>query len=119
MKKGLIVLGVAGLLAGSVALMAGGKNEGDEARARAVLADKTLEDLTAQAEGPTSLGPPDLTDPVINAVLEELKDPESAGGLLRIARRHGCSMQQVKDLARWRNERLTELQEAQAEPIEK
>jgi len=120
MKKGLIVLGVAGLLAGSVALMAGGKGPvEDRAVADAVVENMGAAELSGQEQGPTSSGPPDLTPAVVQAVLEELKDVEANGGLLRIARRHGCSQGQVKLILQARNKRLSELAEVQAEPIEK
>jgi len=110
MKNGLVAIGVVGLLACSVVLIAGGKGPvEDRAVADTVVADKTAQELTGPEQGPTSLGPPDLTPAVVQAVLEELKDPEANGGLLKIARRHGCSLAQVKLIMAARDARLRDL----------
>lgn len=117
MKNGLITFGVIGLLACSVVLMAKGPAE-DQAVAAAVVDNLQVDDLAGAEQEPGSSGPPDLTPAVVQAVLEDLKDPEANGGLLKIARKHGCSMAQVKIIAAERDRRLRDLAEAQAEPIE-
>jgi len=119
MKKAIATIGALALLGGGAMVLSDNKNPGDEARARALLEGMTAEQLTADPAPVNAAGPADLDDEKMAAVFEEFKNPEVNGGLAGIAHRHKCSLAQVRLLKRLRDERLDELQEAQAEPIEK
>lgn len=114
MKKGIAIAVVAGLFVTGVLLAQ--KNEGDAGRAADVLSGMTAAELNGPASDPNTVGPPDLSDPVILAVLEMLKNPEAHGGLLEIARANGCSMGQIKVIMAEKAKHLRSLAEAEIIP---
>lgn len=110
MKKAIIAVLAAGAIAGGTAILAADRDAAtDTATATETVKDMTAEELTASPSVTEPGGPPDLTSEVTLAILEDLKDPEAAGGLLAIARRHGCSMAQVRIVMAAKKKRLQDI----------
>ena len=110
MKTAIIALVAAGAVAGGTILLAQTKTPAeDRAVADQVVSEMTAEELAAAPEPDVVHGPPVLTAEVVNAILEDLKDIEGNGGILKIARKHGASMAQVKTVMASRDARLREL----------
>lgn len=110
MKTALIALAAAGLVAGGTILLAQTKTPAeDRAVADQVVSEMTAEELSDTPAATEPAGPPDLTPEVTRAILEDLRDIEGNGGLLKIARAHGASMAQVKIVIQARDARLREI----------
>ena len=97
-------LAVGGVVAGALAQ----KAPGDDVVITQVLKNKTAEDLVGTA---SSVGSNEttLTPEQVEAIIEELKNPEANGGLLEIAQDNRASMGQVKAVKRAVDQKLREL----------
>lgn len=88
----------------------------DAALAASVVKGMDASELNAIPVDLSGGGAPDLTEQIIRAVLEDLKDVASNNGYVGIARKNGCSTAQVKVIVAARDARLNDLVAAD-EPI--
>ncbi|MFO7902297.1 MAG: hypothetical protein R6U98_06545 [Pirellulaceae bacterium] len=112
MRTAIIAIVALGAVVTGVVLTANGKTrtiEEDRAVADQVMKAKTAEELADAPEPDVVHGPPALTPQAVEAIIEDLKDIEGNGGLLKIGRRHGASMSQVKAVMASRDARIREL----------
>jgi len=109
MKKGIVTLALAAAMLGGSLLIMGQERGDQETAAQVVDAIDDVSELVGQSQGEPALGPPELTRQVVEQVLVKLQHPERHGGLLKIARAHGCSLAQVKLIEAERQRRIQEL----------
>lgn len=116
LKSGMLLAGAIAVAGAGTAIIAQGKEKDDRDVARNSVSSMSAEQLQGAESGSRDNGPEPLSAEKVRAVVEDLKDIEANGGLLRIARKHECSMAQVKLIRQERSRRLAEMNEESIEP---